>query len=201
MNHGRKIITHQAERYLLKTNARIILLNGVSSAGKGSLAKALQTIADEPFLHLTMDGFMVMLPEAYEDHPDSFTYETVNDDGKPSVVISTGPVGERTLHGMRHAVGALAAQGNNVIVDDVMLGGERAEYESILSSYQVYWVGVFAPLDVLEERERQRGDRLIGLARWQFNRVHKDMRYYLEIDTRTATPLECASLIKDQFDL
>ncbi len=149
----------------MKTKARIVLLNGVGSAGKGSLAKALQTITAEPFLHVTMDSFMAMLPEAYQDHPDSFTYETVIEDGKPSVIITTGPVGERTLRGMHHAVGALAAQGNNLIVDDVMLGGERAEYEDILSSYEVHWIGVFAPLDVLEDRERQRGDRLIGLAR------------------------------------
>jgi len=181
--------------------ARIVVLNSVGSAGKGSLAKALQTITAEPFLYVTMDSFMEMLPEAYQDHPDSFIYETVDDDGKPSAVITTGPVGARTLRGMRHAVGALAAQGNNVIVDDVMLGGERAEYAAILSGFEVHWVGVFAPLDVLEARERQRGDRLIGLARWQFNRVHKDMRYDLEIDTSTATPLACARLIKDRFNL
>lgn len=144
---------------------------------------------------------MAMLPEAYQNHPDGFTYETVVDDGKPSVIFTTGPVGERTLRGMRHAVGTLAAQGNNPIVDDIMLCGERAEYEDILSSYEVHWVGVFAPLDVLDDRERQRGDSLIGLARWQFDRVHKDMRYDLEIDTSTATPLACARLIKDKFNL
>jgi chloramphenicol 3-O phosphotransferase len=185
----------------LNTTARIVLLNGVGSAGKGSLARALQTITAEPFLHVTMDSFMAMLPEAYENHPDSFTYETVIEGGKPSVVITTGPIGERTLRGMRYAVGALAAQGNNLIVDDVMLGGERAEYAAILSGFEVYWVGVFAPLDVLEDRERQRGDRLIGLARWQFDRVHNDMRYDLEIDTSTATPLACARRIKDKFNL
>ena len=185
----------------MTSRARIVVLNSVGSAGKGSLAKALQTITAEPFLYVTMDSFMEMLPEAYQDHPDSFIYETVDDDGKPSAVITTGPVGARTLRGMRHAVGALAAQGNNVIVDDVMLGGERAEYAAILSGFEVHWVGVFAPLDVLEARERQRGDRLIGLARWQFNRVHKDMRYDLEIDTSTATPLACARLIKDRFNL
>lgn len=41
--------------------ARIVLLNGVGSAGKTSVAKALRTIADEPFLHVQMDAFMDML--------------------------------------------------------------------------------------------------------------------------------------------
>ena len=54
---------------------------------------------------------------------------------------------------------------------------------------------------MLEARERQRGDRLIGLARWQFDRVHRDMRYDLEIDTSIATPLECAEVIRNKFDL
>ena len=40
---------------------------------------------------------MDMLPEAYHHHPDGFAYETVHDDGKPMVVIKTGPVGERAL--------------------------------------------------------------------------------------------------------
>lgn len=181
--------------------ARIVLLNGVGSAGKSSIAKALQTITAEPFLHVQMDAFMDMLPEAYQEHPDGFTYETSYEDGKPLVVIQTGSVGERTLRGMRHAIAAMAAQGNNMIVDDVLLGEEKAEYAILLSAFDAFLVGVFAPLDVLEARERQRGDRLIGLARWQYNRVHKDMVYDLEIDTSSASPLECAKSIKQRFEL
>ena len=42
---------------------------------------------------------------------------------------------------------------------------------------------------------------MIGLARWQYERVHKDMTYELEIDTSSATPMECAELIKRRFGL
>ena len=185
----------------MTTNAQIVLLNGVGSTGKGALARALQTITAKPFLHVEMDSFMAMLPAAYDDHPDGFMYETVIEYRKPSVVITTGPVGERTLRGMRHAVAAMAAQGNNLIVDDVMLDGVGADYADVLSGFQTHWVGVFAPLDVLEARERQRGDRLIGLARWQFDRVHRDMRYDLEIDASIATPVECAEVVRNEFDL
>ena len=185
----------------MNTTARIVLLNGVGSAGKGSIATALQAIADAPFLHVEMDAFMAMLPAGYDDHPDEFTYETVLDDGKPQVVIETGPVGARTLRGMRHAVAAMAGQGNNLIVDDVMMGGTGADYAEVLAGFEVFWIGVFAPLDVLEARERDRGDRLIGLARWQFERVHDGMTYDLEIDTSLATPMACARLIKDKFGL
>jgi len=181
--------------------ARIVLLNGVGSAGKGSIAKALQTITTEPFLHVEMDAFLAMLPEASFGRPDGLTFEAVQEDGKPAVVITTGPVAERAFRGMRHAIAAMAAQGNNLIVDEVLVGSEKAEYADLLSAFDVFLVGVFAPLDVLEARERQRGDRMIGLARWQYNRVHAGMTYDLEVDTSRATPLECAHLIKRQFGL
>ena len=182
--------------------ARIVLLNGVGSAGKGSIAKALQTITTECFLHVEMDAFLEMLPEASFGRPDGITFETVQEDGRPSVIIRTGPVAARVFRGMRHAIAAMAAHGNNLIVDDVLLGSENAaEYADLLSPFDLFLVGVFAPLDVLEARERERGDRLIGLARWQYDRVHKGMKYDLEVDTSRATPLECAELIRQRFRL
>jgi chloramphenicol 3-O phosphotransferase len=198
----RAILSGASERWTLNRTARIVLLNGVGSVGKSSIAKALQKITTHPFLHVSMDTFMEMLPEAYQEHSDGFTYETVHEDGKPLVVITTGPVGERTLRGMRHAIAAMAEQGNNLIVDDVLLErGSKAEYAELLSTFEVVLVGVFAPLDILEAREFQRGDRLIGLARWQYHRVHEGMRYDLEVNTSGASPMECANLIKQKFRL
>jgi chloramphenicol 3-O phosphotransferase len=188
-------------RFVLNTTARIVLLNGVGSAGKGSIAKALQTITTDPFLHVEMDAFLRMLPAACLGHPDGLTFETVQEDGKPVVIIRTGPVAERAFRGMRHAIAAMAAQGNNLIVDDVLLNGQMPEYVTLLSAFDLFLVGVFAPLDVLEARERQRGDRMIGLARWQYDRVHKGMKYDLKLDTSSATPMECANPIKQKFRL
>ena len=185
----------------MNRTAQIVLLNGVGSSGKSSIAKALQTITTEPFLHVQMDAFLEMLPAALQDHPDGLAYETTQIDGKPQVVIKTGPVGAQTLRGMRHAIAAMAAEGNYLIVDEVLLGDEKAEYADLLAPFNLILVGVFAPLDVLEARERQRSDRMIGLARWQYDQVHKDMRYDLEIDTNGSTPMECAELITQKFGL
>ena len=185
----------------MTATARIVLLNGAGSAGKGSIAKALQTITAEPFLHVEMDAFLAMLPERCIGDPDGITFETVREDGKPVVVIRTGPVADRAFRGMRHAVAAMAAAGNNLIVDEVMLRGQMAEYETLLAPFALFRVGVFAPLDVLEARERERGDRMIGLARWQFDRVHNGQKYDLELDTGSATPMACALLIKRTFRL
>jgi len=185
----------------LKTTARIVLLNGVGSAGKSAIAKALQTMTTRPFLHVQMDAFIDMMPEGSLGHPDWLVFETAEEGGKPSVVIRVGPVAERLFRGMRHAIAAMAAQGNNLIVDDVMMGSAGAEYAALLAAFEVHLVGVFAPLAVLEERERQRGDRMIGLARWQYERVHAGIAYDLEVDTSEATPEACAALIRHRFDL
>ncbi|MFK0691942.1 chloramphenicol phosphotransferase CPT family protein [Mesorhizobium sp. IMUNJ 23033] len=181
--------------------AKIVLLNGVGSAGKSSIARALQTITAEPFLHVQMDAFLEMLPEALQDHAQGFAFETLLQDGKPSVVIQAGPVGRRAMQGMRHAVAAMAGQGNNLIVDDVLCDDEMSEYQALLSGFDLHVVGVFAPLAVLEAREAQRADRLPGLARWQYDRVHKGNRYDLEIDTSLLSPLECARRIQQEFRL
>ena len=41
----------------------IILLNGTSSAGKSTLAKALQTLLSEPYLHVGIDTLVFALPK------------------------------------------------------------------------------------------------------------------------------------------
>ena len=151
-----------------------------------------------------MDAFIQMLPESSFTHPDGMLFETMYENGKPHVVIKIGPVAERVFSGMRHAIAAMAAQGNNLVVDEVLSGNEsveRAEYAKLLQPFEVFMVGVFASLDVLEARELQRGDRMIGLARAQYDRVHAGMKYDLEIDTSGASPKECAQMIKQKFDL
>jgi chloramphenicol 3-O phosphotransferase len=61
---------------------------------------------------------------------------------------------------MQHAIAAMAHQGNNFIVDDVILGGGKAgQYRETLSRHEVHFVGLFALLDVLEGRERERGNK------------------------------------------
>jgi chloramphenicol 3-O phosphotransferase len=88
------------------------------------------------------------------------------------------------------------------VVDDVMFGGGEAdEYRRLLREYGVRLVGLFAPLEVLEQRERERGDRVLGLARWQYERVHSGVSYDLEIDTSKLTPMEAAQTIRQAFDL
>ena len=174
----------------------VIILNGVGSVGKTSTALALQDIAPQPFLHVSMDVFAGMLPSRMFGHPDGMMFETVNASDAPSVIIRTGPVMRRAMRGMRRAIAAMAAEGNHLVVDEVMLGeGEAEDYRILLSSFEIRIVGLFAPLNVLEARERARGDREIGLARWQYDRVHCGVSYDLELDTSSSTPTHIAEQI------
>lgn len=71
---------------------------------------------------------------------------------------------------------------------------KKKEYARLFAPFQLITVGVHCALQVLEERERQPGDRLIGLARWQYDKVHTGMTYSVTVDTDQAKPDECAQI-------
>jgi hypothetical protein len=50
---------------------------------------------------------------------------------------------------------------------------------------------------VLEERERIRGDRAIGMARGQFGHPAYQRAYSMKLDTSTITPEEGARIIRE----
>ena len=179
----------------------IIIFNGVGSSGKSSTARALQEIAAIPLLHVAMDSYLDMLPESMFGHPDGLTFRPSRIDSHPVITIEVGMVCRRLLSGMRHAVAAMAEQGNSMIVDDVMLGDEADEYRALLKGHDVRFVRFNVPLEILEARERLRGDREIGLARGQYDLIRLGFGYDLEIDAETSTPVQNALLIRDEFGL
>jgi chloramphenicol 3-O phosphotransferase len=181
--------------------AKIVLLNGVGSAGKTSIAKAIQAQARGIFLHVQMDAFLDMMPARTLGTPEGLTFEIAQSEAGPVVTVKSGDALERTLRGMRASIAAMAGEGCNIVIDDVMIEDRSAEYRALLEGFDLHFVGVFAPLDVLEAREKARGDRALGLARAQFDVVHCGRRYDLEIDTSTATPEDCARVIVARFGL
>lgn len=178
----------------------IIILNGIGSVGKTSAAKELQKITQAPFLHVQGDSFLEMLPPRLYGHKDGMIFEQSNEDTKASIEIQMGSVVTSLLLGFRHSVAALAAQGNHLIVDDVMLeAADQKLYVETLSQFDVRFVGLHAPLEILEQREQNRKNRLIGLARWQHKRVHLGIKYDLEIDTANIVSAEIAKQIAEAF--
>lgn len=177
---------------------KIVVLNGVSSVGKSSVAKSIQACARAPFLHVQMDDFLRMLPRRAFEGRDGLVFNRID---SKTIDVHSGDLVKRTLAGMRHAVASMAACGSNVVVDDVFFAEEDSDYRRLLKQFEFHLVGLFAPLEVVQTRERTRGDRDIGLAKGQFERVHKGRIYDLEIDTSQRNPGQIAKEICEVFSL
>jgi len=162
--------------------ATVIILNGVSSVGKTTLAKAIQQAASRDFLHISMDGFIAMLPDGREFAPDWFPVEHGEAEGRRAVAISNGPLGAKLLATMRQTIADLADKGFD-LVDEVYKAPAITDYRQRLAGHGVHVVKVAADLAEVERRERERGDRLIGLAREQAGYLHDGIEYDQVVDT------------------
>jgi len=183
-------------------SARVVLINGVSRVGKSSLAKALQRIASRPMLHVQMDAFLEMMPPGSFGDPAGYVFETTEARGRPVTAITSGPILEAAMRAMRAAVAAMADSGVDLVVDEVMWDpADLADYRRRLAAHELHIVGLRAPLEVVEARERARGDRALGLARWQHGKVHAGMAYDLELDATQGAPEALAAAIKEAFGL
>jgi chloramphenicol 3-O phosphotransferase len=168
----------------------IVVLNGAAGAGKSSICRALQDRSESPFLYAGIDTFLRMLPASWLEGERWLDVMGRHD--------GPGETGRRLVSGMHGAVAALARAGNNVAMDHVMV--ERAwiaECAGLFAALPAWFVGVHAPLDVLERRERERPDRqaTIGEAAKQHRIVHASAAYDLELDTSRLSPDECADAI------
>jgi chloramphenicol 3-O phosphotransferase len=168
----------------------IIYLNGPSSAGKTTLARALQERLPEPYLHLGSDTLIDLMPTKVNDWSGvggavGYSFQKVLDeDGQTTYRIVTGEYGAKMFPAFRAMALALARSGLKLIIDDIAFGAEPAQlWRECLRDFATLWVGVTAPAETLFAREAARGDRLIGSARDQLARVHRGVTYDLFIDT------------------
>jgi chloramphenicol 3-O phosphotransferase len=194
-------------------SGRVIVLNGTSSAGKTTLGMALQRLLDPPPLILGIDFFLAMLPPV--GHMGMSFDQRTNENGggdeaalrwvfpdnpDDGVRIEAGEPGQRLMRGMHRSIAALASAGSDVIFDHVLL--EPSWLDDLidaLDGLDVTFVGIRCPLDVVEERERQRGHRVIGQARGHFDIVHAHGMYDIEVDTSQLSARDAAQAIADHL--
>jgi len=162
---------------------KIIFLNGVSSAGKSTLAKALQNKLSEPFYLLANDMFCDMAPEKFWD-------------------INAAETCDRALKGMYHAIKTFSDIGINVVVDDVLLQDFRlGECLGLLHDYSVLFVHVVcSSLEELRRREKERGDRGIGQGESQLAELNPQDTYDITVDTYANSTEDCADKIIELLD-
>ncbi len=151
----------------------VILLNGASSSGKSTLARALQMALPEPFLNYSSDLLVDggILPQV-----DRITNDTH---------WSWNVLRPKFFQGFHRSIPALVSSGNRVVVEHVI------EHESwlhelvqLLRTFSVFYVGIMCPLTEIESRERSRGDRYIGEGKSHIeDGVHTWSEYDLVVDT------------------
>ena len=189
------------------TKGKIILLNGTSSSGKTVIAKALQEIMEGYYIHTGIDHYLERIPEKFHVISDGKNPSAVEgilwvfpDSGQRLTELRLGPAAINLMKGMYHAVAALADEGNDLILDDVIFDPRALrEAANVLPAYNTLFVGVRCPLEVAKQREQERGDRTLGLVEAHYDIVHSHGIYDLEMDTSVFTPTECASQIKDRL--
>lgn len=166
---------------------KIIFLNGVSSAGKSTLAKTLQARLAEPFYLLSNDVFCDMSPEKFWD-------------------INPDETGSTALTGLHHTIKIFSDIGINTIVDHVLLKEQGKKYNitnldnleecvTLLHEYPVLFVHVICPLEELRRREKERGDRDIGQGESQLSELNPQDTYDITVDTYNNSKDECVDKI------
>ena len=147
---------------------KIILLNGASSSGKSTLARALQAALDQPFWHFSIDHLIAakVLPKQRIDSGE-FPWR----DLRPHF-----------FEGFHRCLPALALAGNNLIVEHIVeTEAWMQRLVRLLYQLDVFFVGVHCPLPELERRELERGDRRMGEARADFEITHTFGKYDFEV--------------------
>jgi chloramphenicol 3-O phosphotransferase len=157
-----------------------IVLHGPTSSGKSSLAKALQANASIPAFHISLDAFVTMANrgDMRSDQERDLAYHVHCDN-------------------LRSTLARVVASDFEIILDLVLR--DTAELDACLRALAprpTCVVRVWAPLSVLEARERTREDRGVGMAREQFDHPAYKRTYDFEIDTSASTPTQGAAAIR-----
>lgn len=193
----------------MTSSPRLILLNGSSSAGKTTLAHALQQLLTEPYQHIALDQFRDGMPgrfRGFNSPPDSpggrgLNIVPVDTHEGRLTHIRFGSYGEQMLTGMRRAIAAFARVGNNVIIDDLLFKRDYlTDYVDALAGLDTWFIGVRCSRDVVQERESRRAGRFPGTAISHYRQVHAHgAAYDLEVDTSATTPRLCAQAIIERL--
>lgn len=181
----------------------IILLNGTSSSGKTTVAKILQEKYEGVLLLYGIDTLVqTAFPEKcdyppYDEQAIKATFREV--DGHPHATLTVMPYMYPVYRAAVEFCRDLSERGYNLIIDEVLFDEERVtQYFEILDREKVYFIGIKPERDVVVRREKERKDRVLGLAAGLYDAVyHPLFSYDLILDTGVLTPQEGADKILD----
>lgn len=198
-------------KFFFSKRSTIIILNGPSSSGKSSIAKKLEEKLFPQYFKIGADEFVLMLmpqklfnfdpskEQPYDD--EALRFIKADDQLGPKLITKTGKSAAMIGCAMPTVIKALAQEGHNMIID----AGITTDLDWLkcfvkeLKHFKVYFINITAPLEVLQQREKQRNG-FIGLSRGQFEtmKAHEDrynITYDLVLDTSSHNPDELADQI------
>lgn len=149
-------------------SGRIIILNGTSSAGKTTLARALRFELDPGFCYYASD-------------------QLADGGFRPIDLEVRFATRQRFFDAFHRSIPALAGAGLDLLVEHIIEQQTWAdEISTLLADFDVFWVGVHSPIHEIERREKLRGDRSIGEGLFHL-KTHEFCTYHLEVDSTRPT--------------
>ena len=169
---------------------QVIVLNGGSSSGKSSIARALQEILPGLWLTFGVDILIEALPGRGADPRSGLVLEP---DGTVTVKPEFRAVEDIWYQGLA----AMASRGAFLILDEVFLAGGAGQQRlrAVLDGLDVLWAGVHCDPLVAAGREAARPERVQGMASTQAVAVHAGVVYNVEVDTTSRSAVACARQI------
>ncbi|MCE2572036.1 chloramphenicol phosphotransferase CPT family protein [Motilimonas eburnea] len=168
---------------------QVILLNGTGSSGKTSIAKELQELLEEQYLNFSIDSVLYALP------PSDLQCMITGQD-----IVRAGYEYAKLVDGYHRCLPSLLDAGCKLIIDNAWIDANEVDaLLSLLSPYRVCVVGVYCDLAEANRRERERGDRAIGLAEYEYPLVHQVFDYDYKVDSTHITPQQGAQQLLQQL--
>lgn len=194
----------------------IILLHGISSAGKTTVARELQDQLKDYYLYMGIDEFTGMMPKRLIGINPEFktTIEATQQgvtlvpkiiNGNQIIAVKTGAYSQKGGMLLPKIFSLYAANGLNLITDFAFSGIDQQLAEEFLKTfvkelqpYKVYFINLTVSPEIAVQREEKRGG-FKGLAAGQEFFMLKNLTYPdafdLEIDTSNFTPKQIAQKI------
>lgn len=166
----------------------VVVLDGTSSSGKTALARAIQEAAlPRLFLNVSIDTILYSLPPS-----ELAAMQTGGQSSSVDVPL--------LVTGFYRCARELLNLGHNLVIDHALTASYHRELlADTIRGHRSLLVAVECPAEVLEQRERSRGDRPAGLAAAQLPAIHRALTYDLRIDSSTTRPEEGARAILDRI--
>jgi chloramphenicol 3-O phosphotransferase len=171
---------------------QVIVLNGGSSSGKSSIARALQEVLPGQWLTFGVDVLVEALPGRGDDPRSGLVLEP---DGAVTVTPEFRAVQDIWYQGLA----TMASRGAFLILDEVFLtgGAGQQRLRAVLDGLDILWAGVHCDPLVAASREAGRPERVRGMAMTQAITVHAGVVYDLEVDTTDSSAIACARRIAE----